>query len=131
MVDFPTINKGLHATLVKLSSSRTVQPNLVRSEQPASKVISTFWNAQGIVLLNFLEPGAIFNSEHYIKTLIKLKARIACIRPKKTFFLQHDNARPLVSLKTTECVTKLAGQGCLIHHIALTLHHQIFICLGL
>ena len=25
---------------------------------------------------------------------------------KKTFFLQHDNARPHASLDTTECVTK-------------------------
>ena len=48
---------------------------------------------------------ATVNSECYFKTLIKLKARIACIRSeKKKAFLQH--ARPHGSLKTTECVTK-------------------------
>ena len=38
----------------------------------------------------------------------KLKARIACTRSgrKKTFFSQHDNARPRASLKITKCVTK-------------------------
>ena len=55
-----------------------------------------FWDAQGIIFLYFMKPGATVNSECYIKTLIKLKARIACTRSekRKTFFLQHNNARP-------------------------------------
>ena len=61
----------------------------------------------GLALL-CCKKNIFFFSKHYIKTLIKLKARIACIRSekKKTFLLQHNNGRPHVSLKTTECVTK-------------------------
>ena len=82
------------------------QPNLVRPQRSAGEVMCTvFWDAQGIILLYILEPGATVNSERYIKTSIKLKVRIARTRSKKkTFFLQHDNARPQASLKTTECV---------------------------
>ena len=63
---------------------------------------------EGVILLVFLEPGATVNSDRYVETLTKLKARIAFVRPEKreTLRLQHDNARPHTSLKTTECVTK-------------------------
>ena len=62
----------------------------------------------GIILLNFLEPWATINPDCYIKTLIKQKAKIACTKSEKTFFLQYDNARPYMSLKITECVTKFS-----------------------
>ena len=80
-----------------------------RSQPSESIVMCTVcWDAQSIILLDFLKPGATINSELYIKTLIKLKARIAGTRSekKKTFFLQHDNARPHLSLKIIECVAK-------------------------
>ena len=84
------------------------QQKKFRSQRSAGKVMCTvFWDAPSIILLDFLEPGATVNSERYIKTLIKLQARIARTRSeKKTFFLQHGNARQHASLKTTECVTK-------------------------
>ena len=69
--------------------------NLVRSQCSAVKVIHTvFWDAQRIILLDFLDTGATVNSERYIKKYIKLMARIACTRSekKKAFFLQHNNA---------------------------------------
>ena len=81
-----------------------------RSQRSVGKVICTvLWDAQGIILLNFVEPGVIVNSERYIKP-IKLKSRIARIgsESKITFFLQQDNARAHVSLKTTECETKFS-----------------------
>ena len=79
-----------------------------RSQRSADKVMCTvIWDAQGIILLDFLKPGATVNFEHYIKPLIKLKARIARIKSEKTtLFLQHDNAKLHASQKTTECVTK-------------------------
>ena len=88
---------------MKWHHSHSPSTKKFRSQCSAGKVMCTvFWDAQGIILLYFLEPGAMFNSERYIKTLIKLKARIACTRSekKKTCFLQHDNARPHTSLKT-------------------------------
>ena len=71
----------------------------------AGKVMCTvFWDRKGVILLDFLEPGQTINSDRYIATLTKLKARISRVRPEKktTFLLQNDNARPHTSLKTVE-----------------------------
>ena len=53
--------------------------------------------------------------------MIKLKARIAHTRSekKKRFFLQHNNARPHASPKTTECVTKFGWT--MLPHLPYTL----------
>ena len=68
---------------------------------------TVFWGAPGVALLNFLKPRATAIFECHNKTLMKLEARIADTNlEKKTFFLQHDNARPHMNCKTTECVTK-------------------------
>jgi len=76
----------------------------------AGKVMCTvFWDRKGVILLDFLEPGQIINSDRYIATLTKLKARISRVRPEKktTFLLQHDSARPHTSLKTVEHTANL------------------------
>ena len=76
----------------------------------AGKVMCTvFWDRKGVILLDFLEPGQNINSDRYIATLTKLKARISRVRPekKKTFLLQHDNAWPHTSLKTVEYIATL------------------------
>ena len=76
----------------------------------AGKVMCTvFWDRKGVILLDFLEPGQTINSDRYIATLTKLKARISRVRPEKktTFLLQHDNARPHTSLKTVEHIVSL------------------------
>ena len=76
----------------------------------AGKVMCTvFWYRKGVILLDFLEPGQTINSDHYITTLTKLKARISRVRPerKTTFLLQHDNTRLHTSLKTVEHVANL------------------------
>ena len=52
-----------------------------RFQRSAGKVMCTdFWDAQVIILLDFLEAGAAVSSEPYIKTLFKLNARIAGTR---------------------------------------------------
>jgi len=69
------------------------------------KVMCTvFWDRKGVILLDFLEPGQTNNSDRYVTTLTKLKARISRVRQEKktSFLLQHDNARPHSSLKTVE-----------------------------
>jgi hypothetical protein len=44
----------------------------------AGKVMCTvFWDRKGVILLDFLEPGQTINSDSYIATLTKLKARIS------------------------------------------------------
>lgn len=77
----------------------------------ACKVMCTiFWERKGVILLDFLEPGKTFNSDCYIETLTKLRAQIASMRPEKgeTLCLQHNNARPHTSLKTTEYMTEFS-----------------------
>jgi hypothetical protein len=58
--------------------------------------------------LGFLEPGQTINSDCYMATLTKLKARISRVGPEKktTFLLQHNNARPHSSLRTIGHVAK-------------------------
>jgi len=77
----------------------------------ADKVMCTvFWDRKRVILLDFLEPGQTINSDRYIATLTKLKARISRVRPEKkktTFLLQHDNVRPHTSLKTVEHIANL------------------------
>ena len=47
-----------------------------KTQASAGKVMCTvFWD--------FLEPGATVNSDRYVETLTKLKARIARVRPEK------------------------------------------------
>jgi histone-lysine N-methyltransferase SETMAR len=76
----------------------------------AGKVMCpVFWDRKGVILLDFLEPGQIINSDHYIATLTKLKAQISRVRLEKktTFLLQYDNARPHTSLETVEHIVNL------------------------
>ena len=78
-----------------------------RSRRCPQQVVmcTAFWDRKGVILLDFLEPGQTINSDCHIAMLTKLKARMSRVRPekkKKTFLLQHDNARPHTSLKTVE-----------------------------
>ena len=76
----------------------------------AGKVMCTvFWDRKGVILLDFVEPGQTINSDHYIATLTKLKARISGVRPEKkiSFLVQHDNARLRTSLKTMKHIVSL------------------------
>ena len=69
---------------------------------------TVFWDRKGVILPDFLEPGQTINSDRYIATLTKLKARISRVRSEKktTFLLQHD-VRPHTSLKTVEHIANL------------------------
>ena len=68
-----------------------------------------FWDRDGVILLNFLQPGQMINSDHYIVLLIKLKTQNSRVwLEKKTNFLwQCDNTRPNTSLKTVEHIASL------------------------
>ena len=55
-----------------------------------------------------MSKGATINSDLYIDTLKKLKARIQRVQPAlemSKVLLQHDNARPHTSLKTHEVIS--------------------------
>jgi len=63
----------------------------------------------GVILLDFLEPGQTINSDRYIATLTKLKAQISRVRPEKktVFLLQLDRARPHTSFNTVKHIANL------------------------
>jgi len=84
-------------------------PRKFKTFPSAGKLMLTvFWDMQGVILIEFLEPGSTVNSDSYVRTLSSLKARIRRVRPDmKTVHLQHDNARPHTSRQTTAHIQQL------------------------
>ena len=80
-----------------------------KSQQSAGKVLVTvFWDSVGVILVDFMSKRATINSDVYIDTLKKLKARVRRVRPAlemSKVFLQYENARPHTSLKTREIIS--------------------------
>ncbi|GFR66115.1 solute carrier family 22 member 8 [Elysia marginata] len=68
---------------------------------------TAFWDTQGIFLVDFLSRGETVNSDSYIDTLKRLRARILRARPdmdSENVLLLHDNARPNTSTRTRETI---------------------------
>ena len=65
-------------------------------QQSAGKVMaSVFWDAYGIISIDYVEKGKYINSDHYIELLVRLKDEIAKKRPhmkKKKIIFHQDNA---------------------------------------
>ena len=69
---------------------------------------TVFWDAEGVIPVDFLPRGETINSEAYIQTLTRLRARIRRVRPNLPIdkvLLLHDNARPHTSIRTRETIT--------------------------
>jgi histone-lysine N-methyltransferase SETMAR len=69
-----------------------------------------FWDSEGLLLVDIMPRGTTINSEAYVKTLKKLHSRLRRVRPYRRMedvLLLHENARPHVSLRTTQAITKL------------------------
>jgi len=61
----------------------------------AGKVMCTvFWDRKGVILLDFLEPAQTINSDCYIATLTKLKARISRVREEDNLSLATQRQAP-------------------------------------
>jgi [histone H3]-lysine36 N-dimethyltransferase SETMAR len=57
-------------------------PKRGKMQWSASKVvISVFWNARGIIFIDYLEKGQTINSEYYKALLERLNDEIKKIRP--------------------------------------------------
>ena len=77
---------------------------------PSAKkvMLTSFWDARGVLYTEFLTKESRVNSDSYCATLRALKQRIRRIRPERnTFFLHHDNARPHCSAQTQDAMTSL------------------------
>ena len=104
-----------------------------KSQQSAGKVmVIMFWDSVGVILVDLVSKGATINSDVYIDTLKKLKARIRRVRPAleiSKVLLQHDNARPHTSLKTREVISSFGWTTISHPHICQTWHRLTSICL--
>jgi len=80
-----------------------------RTVPSAKKVMLTiFWDARGVLDMEFLTKGSKVNSDSYCATLLSLKQRIRRIRPERnTLLLHHDNTRPHCSAQTQDAMTSL------------------------
>ena len=71
-------------------------------------MVTVFWDSVGVILVDFMSKRATINSDVYIGTLKKLKARIRRVRSAlemSKVLLQYDNARSHTSLKTREVIS--------------------------
>ena len=73
----------------------------------AKKIMGTvFWDAEGCILIEFLEPGKTLNASHYVQTLSKLRCALRDKRPGRKVILLHDNTRPHTTRLTLEKIEK-------------------------
>lgn len=86
------------------TASDEPNPKRGKTQQSAGKVMaSVFWDAHGIIFIDYLEKGKTINSDYYIAMLERLKTEIAEKRPhlkKKKVLFHQDNAPCHKSMKT-------------------------------
>jgi 2-C-methyl-D-erythritol 4-phosphate cytidylyltransferase len=77
-------------------------------------MVTVFSDTDGVIHVDFLEPGTTINSDCYIATLKSLKQCLRGVQKhKKNILLQHDNARPHI---TMEAIEKLDLTSYHAHH---------------
>ena len=80
------------------------RPKRPKTQQSAGKVMaSIFWDAHGIIFIDYIENRKTINSEYYVALLERLKTEIAKKRPhmkKKKVLFHQDNAPCHKSLVT-------------------------------
>ena len=80
------------------------RPKWPKMQTSAGNVLaSIFWDAQGILFIDYLEKGRTINSEYYTALLVRQKEEIAKKRPhmKKKKVLFHQDNAPYHNGKTT------------------------------
>lgn len=88
------------------------RPKRPKTQQSAGKVLaSVFWDADGIIFIDYLEKGRTINADYYIALLDRLDAELRekrRVTQRKTILYLHDNAPPHKAHKAT---TKLEQLG--------------------
>jgi len=74
----------------------------------AAKVLGrVFWDAEGLILAEFLEPGQTITAALYVQTLHKLRRALRDKRPGQNIIILHDNSRPHAARLTSEAIAKM------------------------
>ena len=77
----------------------------------AAKVMGTvFWNAEGLILAEFVEHGRTITAARYVQTLHKLRRALRDKRPGRNIIILHDNARPHAARLTSEAMAKMGWE---------------------
>jgi histone-lysine N-methyltransferase SETMAR len=77
---------------------------------PSAKLVmlTIFWDARGVLYMEFLNKRSTLNSDRYCATLRSLMLCISRMRlERNTFLLHQDNARPHCSAQTRDAMTSL------------------------
>ncbi|UYV64686.1 hypothetical protein LAZ67_3001662 [Cordylochernes scorpioides] len=83
----------------------------------AGKVMATFWDCKGVLLVDYLPPNTTVNAARYCEVLTKLRAAIKRKRPgllSRKVLLVHDNARPHAA-RTTQTLLESFKLEIFIH----------------
>ena len=77
----------------------------------AAKVMGTvFWDAEGLILAELLEPGQTSTAARYVQTLHKLRRPLRDKRQGRNIVILHDNERPHAARLTSEAIAKMGGK---------------------
>jgi len=68
-----------------------------------------FWDAEGLILAEFLEPGQTITAACYVQTLHKLHRALRDERLGRNIIL-HDNTRPHAARLTSEAIAKMGWE---------------------
>jgi len=71
---------------------------------------TVFWDAEGLILAEFLEPGQTITAARYVQTLHKLRRSLRDKRPGRNTIILHDNVRPHASCLTSEAIAKMGWE---------------------
>lgn len=86
-------------------------PKRVRVQKSAKKVLaSVFWDAKGILLVDYLQTGQTINSDYYCNLLDQVESKIREKRPglqKKKIIFHCDNAPAHTAQKTIGKISEL------------------------
>ena len=88
----------------------TLAPKRVRVQKSAKKVLaSVFWDAKGILFVDYLQSGKTINSDYYCNLLDQLDVKINEKRPglQKKKIIFHQNNAP--SHTTQKTITKISA----------------------
>jgi len=77
----------------------------------AAKVMGTvFWDAEGLILAEFLERRQTITAAPYVQTLHKLRRALRDKCPGRNIIILHDNARPHTACLTSEAIAKVGWE---------------------
>ncbi len=100
--------KVANSSWTKKGDPRPKTPRLDRFGRKT--MLTLFCDAQGVLLIDFLQPGATITAEEYCRTIVKLKEAIRRKRLKiwkeRSFLIHHDNASPHTADETVNVMQR-------------------------